>query len=232
MPAAKSTERLAARELRVDGVPIKQIARELGVSGGSVHAWTRDIGLSDAQVAANRCASGGPQDPAVVRARAARWAARCRHVREDFQREGRQAARSGDPLHVIGCMLYWAEGSKNRNRVTFVNSDPHMVGVFRRFLTGELGSASNRVTVSLNVYTNNGLTVEQIEGHWLQLLQLPRSCLRKHTLNHMPTSSSGRARNKLPYGVCRLDVHSTRAVQHIYGAIQEYGGFEEPRWLD
>ena len=21
-------------------------------------------------------------------------------------------------------------------------------------------------------------------------------------------------------------------VQHIYGAIQEYGGFEEPRWLD
>jgi hypothetical protein len=25
---------------------------------------------------------------------------------------------------------------------------------------------------------------------------------------------------------------STRIVQHIYGAIQEYAGFEEPRWLD
>jgi hypothetical protein len=25
---------------------------------------------------------------------------------------------------------------------------------------------------------------------------------------------------------------STHLVQHIFGAIQEYGGFEEPRWLD
>jgi len=25
---------------------------------------------------------------------------------------------------------------------------------------------------------------------------------------------------------------STEIVQHIYGAIQEYAGFEEPRWLD
>ena len=51
-------------------------------------------------------------------------------------------------------------------------------------------------------------------------------------LNHMPTSSSGRARNKLPYGVVTLNVHSTWMVQHIYGAIQEYAGFDEPAWLD
>lgn len=50
-------------------------------------------------------------------------------------------------------------------------------------------------------------------------------------LNHTPTSSSGRARKKLPYGVCTLTVCSTRLVQHIYGAIQEYGGFDEPAWL-
>ena len=40
------------------------------------------------------------------------------------------------------------------------------------------------------------------------------------------------ARNKLPYGVCTLKVHSTQAVQHIYGAIQEYAGFDQPAWLD
>jgi hypothetical protein len=47
----------------------------------------------------------------------------------------------------------------------------------------------------------------------------------------MPTSSSGRAKNKLPYGVCTVVVHSTSVAQHIYGAIQEYAGFEEPAWL-
>jgi hypothetical protein len=29
-----------------------------------------------------------------------------------------------------------------------------------------------------------------------------------------------------------LSLGSTQIVQHIYGAIQEYAGFEEPRWLD
>lgn len=57
--------------------------------------------------------------------------------------------------------------------------------------------------------------------------------LRKGVENHLPTSSSGRKANKLPLGVCTLRVKkSTRLLQHIYGAIQEYGGFDEPRWLD
>lgn len=68
--------------------------------------------------------------------------------------------------------------------------------------------------------------------HWLGALDLDRSCLRAHTINHFPTSSSGKKRNRLPYGVCFIAVHSTRLVQHIFGAIQEYAGFEEPRWVD
>jgi hypothetical protein len=28
-----------------------------------------------------------------------------------------------------------------------------------------------------------------------------------------------------------LSVHETQLVQHIYGAIQEYGGFEREEWL-
>ena len=51
-------------------------------------------------------------------------------------------------------------------------------------------------------------------------------------INPLPTSSSGLKKNRLPYGVCTLNVHSTELVQHIYGATQEYAGFEEPRWLD
>jgi hypothetical protein len=89
-----------------------------------------------------------------------------------------------------------------------------------------------KICVWINAYTNNGLSIDEIEAFWLDLLDLPKTSVRKHTLNHMPTSSSGRAKNRLRYGVCFLVVHSTPLVQHIYGAIQEYGGFEEPRWLD
>jgi hypothetical protein len=38
--------------------------------------------------------------------------------------------------------------------------------------------------------------------------------------------------NKLPYGTCRIAVHSTEIAQTIYGSIQELGGFDRPEWLD
>jgi hypothetical protein len=130
-------------------------------------------------------------------------------------------------------MLYWAEGSKSRNQVIFANSDPFMLRFFSRFLRESVGVPASDFRIRLNVYLNNGLELVEIEEHWLAAIGAPRSSLRGHTLNHFPTSSSGRGHRRLPHGVCTLKVaRSTWLVQHIYGAIQEYGRFEEPRWLD
>ncbi len=114
----------------------------------------------------------------------------------------------------------------------FANSDVAMVRLFVNFMRDCFGVQPTDFRLRLNVYTNNGLTLEQVETHWLRELELPRSCVREHIVNHLPTSSSGKKRS-LPYGVCTLSVaKSTHLVQHIFGAIQEYAGFDEPRWLD
>jgi hypothetical protein len=197
-----------------------------------VHTWTKDIELSEEQKSLNLRGPRGPQNPEFVRRRAESWAAKCRAARLASQQDGRQAAREGDQLHQAGCMLYWAEGAKGRNTIKFSNSDPHMALFFRRFLTDALAIELDEIVMTLNVYTNNGMTIDEIERYWLDLLSLPDTAVRKHTLNHMPTSSSGQAKNKLPYGVCTLRVGSTWMLQHIYGAIQEYAGFDEPAWLD
>ncbi len=134
---------------------------------------------------------------------------------------------------MAGCMLYWAEGAKGGNTLTFANSDTAMVRFFVRFLTDAMGVSRRDLRVRLNVYTNNGLSIAEIEDHWLQALAVPRSCLRGHSLNHYPTSSSGRKVHRLPYGVCSIKVvRSTLLLQHIFGAIQEYAGFDEPRWIE
>lgn len=129
-------------------------------------------------------------------------------------------------------MLYWAEGAKQRNTVKFCNSDPHMLAYFRHFLVEAMGISPSQLTLRLHVYLGNGLSIKEVEEFWLEELQLPRDCLRKHAINPLPTSSSGKKKRKLPYGVATLTLGSTEVVQHIFGAIQEYGGFEEPRWLD
>lgn len=212
-------------------MPYKRIASRIGVSASSVHGWTKDIELTAEQKSLNLRGPRGPQNPELVRRRAKSWAARCRAGRLASQEDDRRAAREGDPLHHAGCMLYWAEGSKGRNTVGFTNSDPRMLGLFRRFLTDAMAIERDEILLAINVYTNNGLTIDDIERYWLDLLNLPTTSARKHMTNHMPTSSSGRARNKLPYGVCTLRVHSTWMLQHIFGAIQEYAGFDEPAWL-
>jgi hypothetical protein len=137
-------------------------------------------------------------------------------------------ARIDEPLHQAGCMLYWAEGSKSRNSLAFVNSDDEMMRFFLRFLR-LLDVPDERIRLSVNVHLGNGLTLEQIEAWWLERLDLPRSCLRKATVNHA-SSASKRLRKPLVYGTARLTVNSTRLVQSIYGAIQEYAGIERPEW--
>jgi hypothetical protein len=222
-----------ARRLRAQGEPYKRIAARLRVSVNSVYRWTNDSELTDEQKQCNQTGPRGPQNPVHIARRAAAWRRLHRDRRRSYQEEGRQRARQRDPLHMAGCMLYWAEGSKQRNTLTFANSDVEMVRFFLSFLRVALGVRSDQCRVRLNVYTNNGLPLKEIERHWLRALELPASCLRGHSLNHYPTSSSGRKRKKLPYGVCSLTVaRSTHLVQHLYGAIQEYAGFEEPRWLD
>jgi hypothetical protein len=227
----KPVEMAEARRLRGTGASLKGIAAQLGVSPSSVKAWTADIVLTSEQIAANLDRSAGEWHPERLRHAAAARSATCRARRLESQAQGRARARGGDPLHQAGCMLYWAEGSKDRNDVRLTNSDSRLVQFFCRFLTVSLEIDPLDIRVSINVYTNNGLSIRDVEEHWLGVLGLPRSCLRKHRLNHTPTSSSGQARGRLPYGVCRVSVHSTRAVQQIYGAIQEYGGFDEPSWL-
>jgi hypothetical protein len=231
MFVTKPLEQAKARGLRAEGMPYKRIAALLEVSPSSAYNWTSDIELTPAQKEANLRGPTGPHNPERVRRAAESWAARCRERRRICQDEGRRTACEGDLLHHAGCMLYWAEGSKSRCDIGFSNSDPRMVSLFRRFLTDSLGIDRESILVSLNVYTNNGLAIAEIETRWLGLLDLPETSVRKHTLNHLPTSSSGRARNKLPYGVCSLRVHNTWMLHHIYGAIQEYGGFDEPAWL-
>jgi len=218
-------EQAEARRLRRDlGMPMKQIAAQLKVSPGSVHAWTRDIEISEEHRLRNLRLARGRF--------AVRWIEINRQRRLAFQAEGRARARNGDPLHQAGCMLYWAEGGKDRGLMSFSNSDRAMVSLFWRFLRRNFAFDRKRVRLRLNVYLTNGLSLEEIETWWNHELRLPRACFGGHVTDHFPTSSSGKKRNKLPYGVCTLRLYDTRILQHIYGAIQEYGGFEAPRWLD
>ncbi len=139
-------------------------------------------------------------------------------------------ARTGDALHRSGCLLYWAEGTKDRNVAILTNSDPDLLLVFRRFLRECHAVTDEPIAFSVNCFLGNGLTLKQIEVHWLDALELPRASLRASTVNR-PSSASRRRGRTLVHGTGRIAVASTAVVQSIYGAIQEYAGIDRPEWL-
>jgi transcriptional regulator with XRE-family HTH domain len=226
----KTRERELARALRRDeGASIKEIARRVGVSVSSVSIWVRDIDLTDRQEAVlrlrNRMYDGQKRGTAISRAnrRAERVAA---------QEEGRAAARKREPLHVAGCMLYWAEGSKERNQLRFSNSDPAMIRLFAKFLRECFRIGPNEIRLTCNLFADHAARQREIEEFWLRTAGLPTSSLCKSTVNVYSRHSARKRLNKLPYGTCRITVSRTRITQHIFGAIQEYAGFRRDAWLE
>jgi hypothetical protein len=150
---------------------MKRIAARLGVSASSVSLWTRDIELTPEQRHRNTHGERGPASPEHVAARAATWRRKNRERRRQYQEEGRIRAGERDPLHMAGCMLYWAEGTKKRNTLTLANSDSHMLSFFCVFLRESLGVQPDQITLRLNVYMGNGLPLKAIEDHWLRSLE-------------------------------------------------------------
>ena len=182
-------------------MPYKRIASWIGASPSSVHAWTKDTTLTEEQKSFNLRGPRGPQNPEVVRRRAESWAAKCRAARLASQNDGRQAAREGGPpASSRHACSFGRRGAKRRNTIQFTNSDPHMLALLsRRFLAEALAIGPDEIVMTLNVYTNNGMAIEEIERYWLDLLRVAVTpAVRKHTLNHLPTSSSGQATEQAP----------------------------------
>lgn len=223
----KTEERRRARELQAEGWSIKEIERHLGVSRGSVSLWVRDVPLSPQQREA--LAARIRWGPVLSGERTAEAA---RAVRRTYQEDGRRRAREGDLLCAAGCMLYWAEGWKNRNKVSVVNSDPEVLTFFAAFLRRSFRVRSEAMRITCNLFADHLARQRAIEDLWLTRLELPRSSFRKSAVNRYSKYSQKKRTNELPYGTCALVVHRTRIVQTIYGSIQEYGGFERPGWLD
>jgi hypothetical protein len=199
-----------ARRLRAEGKSVPEIQKLLGVSKSSVSVWVRGIELQTEQKEAlkNRQRKFGDAN-AGAKANKERFA----ELRLTHQEDGRAIARQMRPLHLAGCMLYWAEGAKAKDRINFVNSDANMILFFMRFLREELYVTNEMISLHLHCHTNDPNEIKRIEHYWTNLLQLPSECLTK-TQIHQPKEVR-RGNKVLHNGICGIRVNSTELTQQV-----------------
>lgn len=217
----KFQEKQNAINLRKEGMSMRDIAKLLNVSRSSVSIWVRDVKLTEQQhIELFR------KNPAYNKQRLGQikmseiW----RNKRLLCQEQGKIQAKKNDLYHIAGCMLYWAEGAKDRTTLTFSNTNPDMVLYFVNFLRKFFNLENADFNIRINCYDNNNLSIDEIQNFWLKKLALPKEALRKAIVNNAPRSRTGQPKNgKHPYGICMLRIScGMKVVQHIFGALQVY----------
>ena len=221
----KSREKFEAKELRRQGLSLKDISIKLGVAKSSVSIWVRDVKLTKDQISQIKDKYINSHLLGNTYARD-----KFKKIREEYQKEGAKKAEEKNWLHISGCMLYWAEGAKKKNTVVFVNTDLNMMKLFIKFLKTFFHVINSQCTLQIYCYDGNGILIEDIEQYWITNLNLYGCLLKKSYVKHAPVVYG--KRGKLDYGTCRLVVHNTVIVQHIYGAIQKYADFNKKEWIN
>lgn len=221
---SKKLEKMEARRLRKEGISVNEIAKILGVSKASVSIWVRDIELSQSQKdelegRQHRFTSGTPYGQQNRE--------KYLELRKQYQQTGREKAKEKNWLHCAGCMLYWTQGANHRNRIHFANTDPNVHLIFMRFLREQMQVEDEIISIYIHCHNYDSEEIAHIENYWLDLLQLTRSNLRKTQIKE----GDENRRHTLKNGVCTISINRTELVQQIFGAIQEYCGFDNPDWL-
>jgi len=220
----KIQEKEKSRLMRKQGKSIKEIAKELNVSKGSVSVWVRDIQLTQEQI------------NLLKNKNFLLGATKKREIYKDkrlkFQSYGSNRILANDKDFERVCLLYWAEGAKNKNSLKISNSDVNFMKFFISSLRKCFKIKTEEITLTCSFYTNCVEDFTLIPKYWIKELDLNESCLRKCQINKQPTSSSGKKKGKLKYGTCYITVNRTDIVQEVFGGIQEISGHIQLNWLD
>jgi predicted transcriptional regulator len=205
-PRAKDAARAEARSLREQGFDLEEIATKLGVAKSSVSHWVRDVPLHE-RLSYEEC-----------RKRAAEGVRRYWEAERTVRNAHRQsvsaaaAAEIGDlstrELLIAGAIAYWCEGAKRKEhrsveRVSFINSDPWLIGLYLRFLDAA-GMTRSRLIYRLYIHETGDL--EKASQFWLRVTGADPSQFRKPTLKRHNPKTVRKNVGKSYYGCLRIDV--------------------------
>jgi hypothetical protein len=178
-----TSQRNDAIRLREKGYSYREILREIPVAKSTLSLWLRKIGLSERQ----------EQRLTMKRLEAGRRGAQARrNKRLKVTEEIKDRARSEilrlnigkKELWLMGVMLYWAEGKKEKESspsgsVRFSNSDPIMLKLFCKWLVEVCNVPEGQLTYDLYLHESHKHRLTEILKYWTDILGVGRKGIQK-----------------------------------------------------
>lgn len=167
----KTTEKQLAIQLRKEGKTYSEILAQIHVAKSTLSIWLGEVGLSKKQnqeITAKRIAGARRGADARKRDRIERASAIITKARSEI------SSISHHELFLIGVILYWTEGSKEKeyrpgSTLKFSNMDPRMIRVFLLWLKNVCKVPDNMIVCQVALHENHTDRVPEVKKHWEQV---------------------------------------------------------------
>ena len=203
-----------AINLRKSGLTYSEILNQIPVAKSTLSLWLQNVNLSKKQLhritekKLNSSRRGGEikRQQRIAKTNLIHEAA-LRDVEEISKRE----------LWLIGVMLYWAEGSKEKpNRagsgVRFTNSDAAMIRLFLRWLTDICHVNKHEITFEITIHANHKPRTQEIIRYWANATAYPPEYFT-HVYYKQGNPKTKRTNTKESYyGIIRISVRSSSTL--------------------
>lgn len=160
--------KIKAVELRRSGKTYSEIMSLVPVAKSTLSDWFREVHLSK------------PQKQKITQKRiegALRGALARKNKRILFSNATQEAAQkevgrlSKRELWLVGAVLYWAEGTKEKeyhpgNGIKFTNSDPLMIRLFLKWLQDICYVSLQDLTIEIYLHDSNKHRISEVQEYW------------------------------------------------------------------
>lgn len=212
-----------AIKLRKQGHTYSEILKEINVAKSTLSEWFRDVGLSipeQQKLTEKKLA-------AARRGGASKKLQRINKVREIHEKALLDInSLSKRELWLIGIVLYWAEGTKEKeyrpgSGIQFGNSDPRMIKVFLRWLTDSVGVKKNDVLFDIYIHENSKNNLEKVRNFWSKTTGFSLVNFDKVYFKKNKIKTNRKNIETLYFGLLRVKVKSSS------GLVRQISGWTE-----
>lgn len=114
-----------------------------------------------------------------------------------------------DPSWVAGLVLYWAEGTKGRNKVSMANADPRALRLFVRWVKTFVEPEAE---FSIQLHLHEGNDEARARRYWLEETRLHDANFHK---TFVKPAGTGNRKNHLEHGICPVRMRRSADAWNI-----------------
>lgn len=200
-----------AIKLRKEGKTYSEILKEIPIAKSTLSLWLRDVGLSKRQ----HQVLTRKKLIASKRGGIAKKLQRLNRIKLIKERAFNDIKHiSNRELWLIGIVLYWAEGSKEKeyhpgSRLNFSNSDSNMIKLYLKWLKEVCKVPEHRIELEIYIHENSKNNIEKVKKYWSEVTSTPLHNFNKIYYKKNKIKTNRRNTGDLYYGGIRVTVKSS-----------------------